>query len=321
MTLRVFDPKSSSAFRDLDLADIPHLARAAPVWIDIAGEAPATVEQVGAIFGFHPLAIEDARKRQQRPKVDTYPNHIFVVLYALDPLDNGDVAPIREVSVFMTRSAVVTLHREHVAELEIAAHRWKEHSEGELPEDVGMLFYTIADSIVDGYFPAMDDIGDRIEVLEAEMFEGGSTETMQAIFRLKRLMLDIRRAVAPTRDVFNAFTRREMPLLGDSSLAYYQDVYDHVIRVTETIDANRDILSSIVEVHLTLVSNRLNQTVRTLTVASIILMSLALIAGVYGMNFENMPELGWTYGYPMALGTMVFVAALLAFIFRRIHWL
>jgi magnesium transporter len=320
MILRVFDPEQPRAFRDLALADLGTAPSRNPEWIDVAAATSAEIEQVGRAFGFHPLAIEDARKRRQRPKADVYPNHLFVVLYALDPIGVADDVPINELSIFTTRSTIVTLHQERIAELDVAAVRWAEHCRGNLPEDVGMLFYTIADSIVDGYFPAMDDLGERIELLEAAMFEDGGTEALQEVFRLKRLMLDVRRAVAPTRDVFNAFTRREMPLLGDASLAYYQDVYDHVIRVTETIDAYRDTLSSIVEVHLTLVSNRLNQTVRTLTIASIILMSLALIAGIYGMNFEVMPELTWRYGYPLVLGIMVLVAGSLALVFRRLHW-
>jgi magnesium transporter len=130
----------------------------------------------------------------------------------------------------------------------------------------------------------------------------------------------MRRVVSPTRDVMNVFIRRELPVFGDDSFFYFQDVYDHVIRVTDAIDADRDILASAIDVHLSLLSNEMNQTVRTLTAASILLMSLALIAGIYGMNFEHMPELTWRYGYFIVLGIMLIIGGMLAWVFRRLGW-
>jgi magnesium transporter len=143
---------------------------------------------------------------------------------------------------------------------------------------------------------------------------------LQAIFLLRQKLLALRRIVAPTRDVFNALTRRELPIFGEGTLYYFQDVYDHVIRVTDAIDADRDMLASALDVHLSVAANRMNQTVRTLTAASIVLMSLALVAGVYGMNFERMPELEWRYGYLFALGTMALIGGSLALLFKRLEW-
>ncbi|MGH9175987.1 MAG: magnesium/cobalt transporter CorA, partial [Vicinamibacterales bacterium] len=278
------------------------------------------IEEIGRRYDFHGLALEDARKRQQRPKIDTYAEHLFIVLYALDPPDESQRPPARELAIFVTTSVVVTVHRHDIEELDTAAHRWAEHRNGGLLDSAAMLVYTIADSIVDGYFPCLDEFGEQIETLENAMFERGDAETLEQVFRLKRQLLEMRRVVAPTRDVFNAFTRRELPTLGEQSFVYFQDVYDHVIRITDTIDAYRDILSSVIDVHLTLVSNRLNQTVRTLTVVSIVLMSLSLMAGIYGMNFEHMPELTWRYGYFAVLGLMVTIGVSLALMFRRIGW-
>jgi magnesium transporter len=320
MSLRVFDSSAGRGFRHTTLADVPTTGANGVVWIDATSATAAEIEAIGELYDFHSLAIEDARKRQQRPKVDVYGNHLFVVMYALDPPDDSQRQPTRELSMFITPHAIVTFHRHDIEELDDAAHRWAEHCHGGLPETPGMLAYTICDSIVDGYFPSLDEFGERIEDLEREMFEHGTTETLEKVFRMKRQLLEIRRVVAPTRDVFNAFTRRELPVMGEGSLAYYQDVYDHVIRTTDTIDAYRDILSTVLDVHLTLISNNLNQTVRTLTVASIILMSLALIAGIYGMNFEHMPELTWRYGYFIVLAGMVAIGGALAVAFRRFGW-
>ena len=320
MSLRVFDTASGRGFRHATLGDIPESGNGEVVWVDATGATAAEIEAIGVLYDFHSLAVEDARKRQQRPKIDVYGEHLFVVLYALDPPDESQRQPTRELSMFITPHAIVTVHRHDIEELDAAARRWAEHCNGNLPDTTAMLAYTICDSIVDGYFPCLDEFGERIEDLERAMFEYGSAETLEQVFRMKRQLLEIRRVVAPTRDVFNAFTRRELPAMGEGSLAYYQDVYDHVIRTTDTIDAYRDILSSVIDVHLTLVSNRLNQTVRTLTVASIILMSLALIAGIYGMNFEHMPELTWRYGYYVVLAAMAAIGVLLAYLFRRFGW-
>ncbi len=315
----MFDADAGRGFRHVTIDDIPHHIDSQVVWIDATGATAAEIESIGALYDFHPLAIEDARKRQQRPKIDIYDDHLFLVLYALDPSDVAQQVA-REVSIFIKPNVIITSHRYDIEELDAAAQRWAEHCLGALPDTAAMLTYTICDSIVDGYFPCLDEFGDHIEDLERSMFDRGDTETLEQVFRLKRQLLEIRRVIAPTRDVFNAFTRRELPAMGDATLAYYQDIYDHVIRSTETIDAYRDILSSVIDVHLTLVSNRLNQTVRTLTVASIILMSLALIAGIYGMNFQNMPELTWQYGYAMAIALMVAVGGILAVIFRQFGW-
>lgn len=316
----MFDTSAGRGFRFATLDDVPKGTEGAVVWVDATGATAAEIDAIGERFGFHALAIEDARKRQQRPKIDTYGQHLFVVLYALDPPDDTLRLPARELAMFITPQAIVTIHRQDIEELDEAATRWAEHCNGNLPESAAMLAYTISDSIVDGYFPCLDEFGEQIEDLERAMFNGGDPESLERIFRMKRQLLEMRRVVAPTRDVFNAFTRRELPVLGEASLAYFQDVYDHVIRTTDTIDAYRDILSSVIDVHLTLVSNSLNQTVRTLTVVSIILMTLALIAGIYGMNFEHMPELTWRYGYYTALGAMVVLAGGLAMLFRRINW-
>ena len=291
------------------------------VWLDVTGSTQAEIEAIGKKFGVHPLAVEDARKRQQRPKVDEYDDHLFVVLYAVDPpRDHGRIT-LNEVSIFITRREVVTIHRSDVPEIEIAARRWADHCGRSNRQDPYMLAYTIADTVVDGYFPTADAIGERIDLLEDEMFASGGAQTLQDVVQLKRQLLELRRVVAPTRDVFNSFTRLEMPILGEHSLVYFQDVYDHVIRVTDSIDAYRDILSSVTDIHLTLVSNKLNETLRTLTVASIVLMTLALIAGIYGMNFHLTPSGDWEYGFESVLVSMVVIGLGLGAWFRHKHWI
>lgn len=316
MTIRRFDLNATGLFID---AEGSEAQPAGTDWLDVIDPTPAELHLLAERYQLHPLALEDIQVRLQRPKAEEYPGHLFVVLYALE--EQEDAHPLmHEIFIVVASGAVITLRRSNPPEIDAAAHRWAEHCKGKSRVTSAMLLYTIADTIVDGYFPYMDLIGDKIEDLEAKVFDHGGSGTVEEIFRLKRVLLDVRRIVAPTRDVFNAFTRRELPLLGEVSIAYYQDVYDHVIRVTETIDNYRDILSTIIDVHLTVVSNDLNQTVRTLTVASIILMSLALIAGINGMNFDTMPELHWRYGYFGVLIGMAVLAVVLAWVFRKLRW-
>jgi magnesium transporter len=319
MIVRIFDPGNDGLFREVALDRLSHDVTG-NVWIDVTGDDPTVIARIGEEFGFHPLSIEDARKRDQRPKVDEYDDHLFIVLYALNVIGEGRRPETAELHVFLTARVLVTIRREEIAEIHSAAQRWAGiHANGSAGS-TAMLFYTIADEIVDGYFPCMDAIGDDLDELEDAVFDDPGAATLERVFRLKRQLVELRRVIAPTRDVFNSFTRRELPLLGEQSLAYFQDVYDHVIRVTDSIDSYRDILASVIDVHLTLQSNQLNQTVRTLTSASIVLMSLALIAGIYGMNFNHMPELAWQYGYYIALGGMALLAGALIYLFRRIGW-
>lgn len=318
MTTRVFDV-GRGALVPAELSVVDTEGAKAPVWVDLHSPCRDEVVALGHRFGFHELAIEDALKRRQRPKTDFYADHVFVVLYALEADDSANIRA-HEIGMFASRAIVVTIHTEDIPELEHAARRWAEHCATELDDSTATLVYTLVDSVVDGYFPCMDRIAEEVDALETSMFDGDDAENLQRIFRMKRELLDIRRVVAPSRDVLNAFTRWELPALGEESVFYFQDVYDHVIRVTDQIDAQREVLASAVEIHLSLVSNRMNQTVRTLTAASIVLMSLALIAGIYGMNFEHMPELGWNFGYPLALGLMAVIGGALALLFRKLQW-
>lgn len=318
MAIRRFD-HTSGGFVPLDEHEALEVT-GTPLWLDLIAPHRDEVLSIGRRFAFHQLAIEDALKRRQRPKADFYEHHVFIVLYALFPDMVEHNVEAREVSLFAGRGFVVTLHSEELPEIHEAALRWKEHCGDNPGPSSAMLVYTIADTIVDGYFPCMDQIAEEIDDLETAMFAGDNADSLERIFRMKRSLIDLRRVVAPARDVFNAFTRRELPALGSETIYYFQDVYDHVIRATDQIDAHRDVLASAIDVHLTLVSNRMNQTVRTLTAASIVLMSLALIAGVYGMNFEHMPELRWQYGYAAALMLMAIVGGSLTWLFKRLGW-
>ncbi len=397
------------------------------IWLDLSEPSREDFSLLRSEFGLHPLAIEDAMSRHQRPKVEQYENFYFVVFYAVarqssqspqrvpgrdmltganymripryhqpppDPATDNlrpaaptnthankeitaapapptyggadnpddpdlvdwtdDRVVLREISMFMGANWLITVHQEPIDELEEVKHRWQrnveaitgeevpgadggghqpltppaanEHHNGKAPtqpveNDIGILLYSLLDTIVDNYFPVIDSVVDRVEALEEQIFERFSTDSLQAIFGLKKDLLALRKVLAPERDVLNVLTRRDLPIFKSHTLVYFQDVYDHVVRITDSIDTYRDLLSSALDSYLSMQSNRLNITVQTLTSASIILMVLSLITGIYGTNFDNIPELHLRYGYFGMLGIMVAVAIGLYAFFKRKHWL
>jgi magnesium transporter len=187
--------------------------------------------------------------------------------------------------------------------------------------DVAVPIYSLLDALVDGYFPVIDAISEEIEEIESAMFGPRPGPHQAEIFGLKRELLNLRKVLAPEREVLNTLIRRDEPVLGEQSLPYFQDVYDHIFRVLDTVDLNREQLSGLLDAHLAVVSNRLNMIMKRMTALATILMSVTLVASNYGMNFDVMPELHWAYGYPWALGMMVVVGVILTVIFKRVDWL
>lgn len=220
----------------------------------------------------------------------------------------------------MGKNYIVTLHRQELPILREIADRWSRHPQA-FEGGVGLLLYDILDALVDSYFPILDQIDEKIDQIETSIFQRGATESSEKIFRLKRALLVLRRIATPLRDMFNILTRRDHPLLSEQAVTYLRDIYDHTLRIVDTIDTYRDILAGALDAYLTVISNQLNVVMKSLTVVATILMSVGLIAGIYGMNFEYMPELTWRFGYFYALGLMVLIGVVLLYYFRRIKWL
>lgn len=322
--------RGAGAVRALTSAEVEALQPDAYelLWLDFARPAPAELALLDERFKLHPLAIEDVERRHQRPKVDEYDTYYFVVLYAMRTGTLGHRLRTSELQIFWGENFLLTLHAEEFPELVDLSSRL---AGGDLRplgrrhrQQVGVtdLMYRLADSVVDGYFPTVDAIAEWNEEIEERMFaEGTNRRTLQEIFALKKDLLQVRRVIAPSRDVFNILLRRNLRVVDDDLLPYFQDVYDHTVRVIDSLDTSRDVLASATDVYVSLASHQVNQTVRRMTAVTAILMVLALVAGIYGMNFAVMPELTWEYGYPFALTLMALLAIGLLLIFRRIRWL
>lgn len=321
--------------KQVNLAEIGALVteRRNILWLDLEKPTPDERRILTDQFHFHPLAVEDATNKNQRPKIDNYGDVYFLVFYDVDYGQDGHRIDEHELHVFLGRNYLVTVHDEPIAEIAEVAGRFHRDL-SQIDRGVGVLLYALLDTIVDHYFSVADRVGEHVADMETSVFNDPSQESLEEIFKLRRELLDLRRAVAPERDVASALARRDLPVVGEATALYFQDLHDHVIRVTDQIDSYRELLSGVLEVYLTMgasrqseASNDLNKTVRTLTSWSIILMSVTLIAGIYGMNFDpgaspwNMPELNATFGYPGALLAMLLVGSTLATIFKRRGWL
>lgn len=289
------------------------------LWFDITSPTAEDFRKLREEFGFHPLAIEDASRHHQRPKVDSYDNYYFVVFYCME-MDEQYHFSTSPLYMFIGSNYLVTVHEEPINQIQETVRRWQSPT-SPLGQDVGSLIYALLDAIVDDYFPVMDRIADRVEDLEERIFGKFDEGALESIFQLKKDLLQIRRIVTPERDVLNVMLRRDIRVFDEHDVTYLQDVYDHIIRVVDAIDIYRDLLASALDTFLSLQSNQLNQVVKALTITSIVLMSVAIVAGIYGMNFDYMPELHWRYGYLWALGLMVAIAVGVIAFFRRIKWL
>jgi magnesium transporter len=305
------DPEKIDAF----IADPSNL-----LWLDIDTAAHPDLSLLEREFGFHELAIEDALRQHERSKVVEYDGYYFLVFHAIRPDADPDDLRFSQVSIFVSTNYLVTVHYGMLTQIEESAERWKRNIE-KINRSAGTLLYSILDAIVDDYLPVIDRVSDAVEEIEASVFERFRQEALEEIFKLKRSLLQMRRVVSPERDSINVLLRRESPIFGADSFPYFQDIYDHLVRVTDAIDIYRDLLASAVDAYLSMSSNRLNEVMKTLTSVSIPLMTGALLAGIWGMNFEHMPELKWRLGYPMALAIITAVCFAISYYFRRRKWL
>jgi magnesium transporter len=271
-------------------------------------------------FGFHPLTVEDVARGHQRPKVEEYPGYLFAVTYGVVSGQTAGGVVLAEVMLFIGRNYLVTIHRGRVTAIEDAMARWTRGGPL-LQEGVGFLVYTVMDTIIDSYFPAIDAIEDQVEDLEEETLGGAPTAGVERLLKFKRTLFVLRRVLYPLRDVFHVFLRRDKPIFSANTLAYFQDVYDHVLRLLDVLDMEREMLAAALDAHLAVVSNRLNTTMRTLTAITVAVALIGSVFGAWGMNFEQVPLENSPWGFwAVACGAVLLVVTALTYSWKR-GWL
>jgi magnesium transporter len=290
------------------------------IWADVSDPTSRDFEELAEEFGFHPLSIEDCQNAHQRPKVEEFSGYYFIVLYEAELAGPTDRLELRELNIFLGKNYLVTVHSRPIRAIATASRLWHEWTD-RAEQGAGLLAYLLIDGIVDDYLPLLDIMSDRMDDLEDAIFGEWRAESIEDIFTIKKKLLYLRRSITPLRDVFNTMLRREQPIFPREIHVYFQDVFDHLIRVADTIDTLRDMLGSTMDAYLSVSGNRMNKVMKRLTSISTILMSVTLVAGIYGMNFALMPELRWRYGYVYALGSMVVIGVALYVYLKKIKWI
>jgi magnesium transporter len=289
------------------------------VWVGLHEPDEKLLRTIQAEFGLHDLAVEDALRAHQRPKLDEYGNELFIVLRTAQLQDEHVV--LGETHIFVGRNHVVSIR--HGSTLSYAEVRKRcEASPHLLRKGPSFVLYALMDFIVDNYFPVADALEERLDVLEEEVF-GGQTDrgTIQRIYELKRDLLALKRAISPVVDICNRLLRYDNSIIADDVRPYYRDVYDHVVRVNETVDTLRELVTGALEAKISLLSLAQNDVTKKLAGWAAILAVPTMIAGVYGMNFEFMPELHWQHGYFSVMAGMLCICGFLFWRFRRAGWL
>lgn len=304
-------------------------------WLNVDGLGDIdTLKRIGAAFELHPLALEDVVNVHQRPKVEAYEDHLFIIVRM--PVDvpasaTGDVPQQRleteQVAICLGRDFVVTF-QERPGDCFDPVRRRMQTTNGNIRlRGPDYLAYALIDAVIDAFFPLLEMYGERVEELETEVVEHPQAGQIARIHELKRNLLTARRAVWPLRDMINTLLRDDSPFIDAHTRIYLRDCYDHTIQLIDMIESYREISTGLVDIHLSSISNRMNEVMKVLTIIATIFIPLTFVVGVYGMNFDpaasplNMPELGWSYGYPAVILFMATIAAGLVLWFRRKGWI
>jgi magnesium transporter len=297
-------------------------------WVDVQGLGSEDVlRRLGHVFSLHPLMLEDVVNVPQRPKVDEFEDQVLFIARMVTPRESGRGFVAEQVSLILGEHYLLTVQEEPDFDcfgpvrdrIRLAKGTIRQHRSD-------FLAYALIDAIIDGFFPVLEDYGELLEELEDEVVENPTRQSLEKIHRIKRELLSLRRAIWPQRDAINSLIRDGNPLISDEIRVYLRDCYDHTVQVIDMVETYREVASSLMDVYVSSVGNRMNEVMKFLTIVSTIFIPLTFIAGVYGMNFNtekspfNMPELDWYWGYPLCLAVMLAVAVVLIIYFRRKGW-
>ncbi len=279
------------------------------------------IEKIGNYYKLHPLILEDIVNTSQRPKIDTYEDYVFIVLKMMYYDDNEKIVS-EQVSLVMGKNYVLTFQESEGDVFDSLRERIRQKKGRVRGEGSDYLLYALIDAIVDHYYVIIEVMGNKIEDLEDDLFTGITQEEIaQQIQDLKREILKIRRAIFPLREIISRLEKNDNNLVEEKTTHFFRDVYDHVIQVTETIDIYRDMIWSLMDMYMTTISNKMNEVMKVLTIISTIFIPLTFIAGIYGMNFTNMPELHYKYGYYIVWIVMIVMLIGMFIYFKRKKWL
>ena len=291
------------------------------LWVDLEDVTREGAALLSDVFDFHHLAIDDCFNDLIDPaKIDDYGRYLFIITHAIAYDETAERVEVSELDLFLGRNYVVSFHKAPLHFVE--ALRWRvEHRGPQLGHSAEFLAHALLDAQVDDYQPAVERLDDRLELIEERVLEQPDSSLLQELLILKRNAQRLRRTIIPQREVVNRIARGEFPeVVRPESHMYYRDIYDHVVRVEELVESVRELADGVLNTYLSSLNNKMNEVMKTLSVVAAIFLPLTLIASIYGMNFENMPELGWEGGYFWVLSMMLLLALGLVAFFRYRRW-
>ena len=299
------------------LKDLPTVT-----WINIDGlHQLDIIEKVGQHFNIHPLVLEDIVNTGQRPKTEEFEDLIFVVLKMLHYDENSEKITSEQFSLVLGPNFLISFQEIQGDVFRTVRERIRKPKTRIRKAGCDYLAYALIDAIVDHYFLILEKLGENIEALEEDLLENPSPETLQTLHEMKREMIYLRKQIWPIRELINSLVKGESYLINESTSLFFRDIYDHTIQIIDTIESYRDILSGMLDIYLSSVSNKMNEIMKVLTIIATIFIPITFVAGIYGMNFKYMPELEWRWGYFMVWGLIVVVAGIMIGYFKKNQWL
>jgi magnesium transporter len=324
MEIFVYRNGGAKVEEGFSVAQLPELLEdmQAVIWVDMFQPGKAEEQVLLDVFKFHPLTVEDCRENRHYPKVEEFPGYLYLIVHGVRADTSPDHFNTIELDAFLGANYVITYHHDEFRSID-KVRQLVRTSPIACQRGPAFLLHQILDQIVDYYSPVLDNFDERIDQLEADIFSlrRPNNSILEEIMDLKRGVLRLRRISAKQREVILRMSRGEFPLIDQQMLPFYRDVHDHIVRVTDLAESYRDLISGALEAYLSVVSNRMNEIMKVLTIFSAIMLPLTFIAGVYGMNFDNMPELHSRNGYYAVWGIMIFVAVGMLGLFWRAGWL
>jgi magnesium transporter len=302
---------------------IPSKDKTTVTWINIDGlHQMNVIETIGGLFNLHPLTLEDIVNTGQYPKIEDYKDYLFIVLKMHSYNEERNVIESEQISLCMYSNVVLSFQEEPGGDLFDPLRDRIRNGKGRIRKmGADYLAYSLIDAVVDSYFIILEKLGERIYILEERVMNDPSRQFLHEIHAIKRELIFLRKSIWPLREVIRSMERGDSALISDPVRLYLRDVYDHTIRIIETVEAFRDIMAGILDIYLSSISNRTNAVMKVLTIIATIFMPLTFIAGIYGMNFKYMPELEWRWGYPLILLGMVSLGISMLIFFKRKKWL
>jgi len=291
-------------------------------WINIDGlHQLDIIEKVGQHFNIHPLVLEDIVNTGQRPKTEEFEDLIFVVLKMLHYKENLEKITSEQFSLVLGPNFLISFQEIQGDVFKIVRERIRKPKTRIRKAGCDYLAYALIDAIVDHYFLILEKLGENIEALEEDLLENPSPETLQTLHEMKREMIYLRKQIWPIRELINSLVKGESSLINESTSLFFRDIYDHTIQIIDTIESYRDILSGMLDIYLSTLSNKMNEVMKVLTIIATIFIPITFVAGIYGMNFKFMPELEWRWGYAMVWAIIVVAAGIMIGFFKKKQWL